>query len=167
VNAAQQACRPHGVPYILSLNDAVQFLQTEDLIVILYAREMRARIIYLNGEHPEDLGHSIYGHSVGHWEGDTLVVDTIGQTDETWTDRLGTPHSEQMRVVERYRRTEDGMIRVDLMVEDPVAFTVPWRAWVEYSPEEDEYFEQVCAENNLDPLTGEEHDIPRDATPDF
>jgi hypothetical protein len=163
----QQLCMPHGVPFIVGLNDAVQFLHTEDAFVLLYAREMRPRVIHMNAKHSEDGRHSPYGDSVGHWEGDTLVVDTIGLSDDTWTDRLGTPHTEKLRVVERYRKISDNEIRVDFMVEDPGAFTIPWRAVVNYHPEEDGYFEQVCAENNRDPLTNTDHPIPRDDTPDF
>jgi hypothetical protein len=165
----QQVCRPHGVPFILGLNDAVQILHTPDHFILMYAREMRTRIVYMNAPHPDPttLRHSQYGHSVGHWEGDTLVVDTIGLSDDTWTDRLGTPHTESLRVVERYRKLSDTEVRVDFMVEDPGAFTIPWHAYVGYRPEEDSYTEQVCAENNRDPITGLEHPIPRDDTPDF
>jgi hypothetical protein len=165
--SAQQVCRPHGVPYILQLNDTVQFLHAPDLFVILYAREMLPRIIHMNTGHPDNLERSTYGHSIAHWEGDTLVVDTIGMTDDTWTDRLGTPHSDKIRVVERYRKTAEGEIRVDFTVEDSGAFTTPWSAYVSYSPDGDDYYEQVCAENNINTLTGLEHDIPTDSTPDF
>jgi hypothetical protein len=164
---AQQLCMPHGVPFVLGLNDAVQFLHTPEYFVILYAREMRPRIVHMNAAHPDDVGHSTYGHSVGHWEGDALVVETIGLTDDTWTDRLGTPHTEEIRVVERYRMTGEGKVRVVFMVEDPGAFTIPWRAYVEYAREDEGYFEQICAENNINTLTGLEHDIPKDLTPDF
>jgi hypothetical protein len=164
---AQQLCMPHGVPFILGLNDAVQFLHTPDAFVLLYAREMRTRVIHMNAEHDLNRRHTQYGDSVGHWEGDSLVVDTIGISDDTWTDRLGTPHTEQLRVVERYHRVAENDIRVDFMVEDPGAFTTPWRAVVNYHPEEDDYFEQVCAENNRDPFSGTDYPIPRDNTPDF
>jgi hypothetical protein len=164
--SAQVMCVPHGIPYVLELNDAVQFLHTRELFVILYAREMRARLVYMNAAHPRDLKPSAYGHSVAHWEGDTLVVDSIGFTADTWTDRLGTPHSAQLRVVERYRRIAPDRVRVDITVEDPGAFTMPWSAYVIYGPE-DSYHEQVCAENNIDTLTAKPRDIPSDTTPDF
>lgn len=160
-------CRPFGVPFILQLGDIVQFLHTPDLFVILYAEEMRARFVYMNVSHPRDIAPSYYGHSVGHWDGDILVVDTIGLNDETWTDRNGTPHTAQIHVVERYHRVDDATIRVDFLVEDPGAFTTPWAAYVTYSPEGDHYTEQVCAENNINLFTGREQPIPRDDTPDF
>ena len=160
-------CRPYGLPFILRLNDIVQFLQTPEHVVILYAEEMRARIVHMKASHPRDIVPSYYGHSVGHWDADTLVVDTIGLTDETWTDRHGTPHTEQLHVVERYRQVDDSTIRVDLLVEDPGAFTTPWAAYVDYSLAEGPYIEQVCSENNIDSRTGLERPIPRDDTPDF
>ena len=164
---SQSVCRPYGLPFILQLNDTVQFLHTSEFFVILYAREMRPRIIHMNAAHPEDLEWSTYGHSIGHWEGETLVVDTIGMTDETWVDGLGTPHTDRLRVVERYRKTGEEEIRVDIAVEDPGAFTTPWSAYVNYSPSGADYYEQVCAENNINTLTGLEQDIPTDDSLDF
>ena len=160
-------CAPYGLPFILRLGDTVQFLHTRNDFVILYAEEMRARIVYMNTGHPPDLTPSYYGHSVGHWERDVLVIDTVGLNDRTWTDRNGTPHTERMRVVERYHKVDEATVRVDFMVEDPGAFTTPWAAWVSYSPAGDHYYEQVCAENAIDVLTGRELPIPRDDTPDF
>jgi hypothetical protein len=164
---SQSVCRPYGLPFILQLNDTVQFLHTPDHFVVLYSREGRPRIIHMNAKHPDDFGSNTYGHSVGHWQGDTLVIDTVGMTDTTWVDNLGTPHTDQLRVVERYRKISEGKIRVDFTVEDPGAFTTPWSAYVVYTQSGGDYFEQPCAENNVNTLTGFEQDIPRDDTPDF
>jgi hypothetical protein len=163
----QNLCQPYGVPFILRLGDNVQFLQTPELIVILYAEEMRARIVYMNAAHPRDLSPSYYGHSVGHWEDDVLVIDTIGLNDKTWTDRFATPHTEQIHVVERYRTEGSGTLRVDFTVEDPGAFTMAWSATVSYARTAAPYVEQVCAENAIDLFTGRELPIPRDDSPDF
>jgi hypothetical protein len=163
----QNLCQPYGVPFILRLGDTVQFLQTPDVIVILYAEEMRARLVYMNEAHPANLKPSYYGHSVGHWEGDVLVIDTIGLNDKTWTDRFATPHTEQLHVVERYRPEGDATIRVDFTVEDPGAFTMPWSAYVTYSRSAAPYVEQVCPENAIDLFTGRELPIPSDDSPDF
>jgi hypothetical protein len=167
VRFPQNLCQPYGLPFILRLGDTVRFLQTPDLILILYAEEMRARIIHMNAAHPRDLKPSYYGHSVGHWDGDLLVIDTIGLNDKTWTDRFATPHTEQLHVVERYRREGDATLRVDFTVEDPGAFTTPWSAYVTYARIPDHYVEQVCAENAIDLFTGRELPIPSDDTPDF
>jgi hypothetical protein len=137
-------------------------------VLTLYAREMRARIIHLNATHPSDLKPTYYGHSIGRWEGDTLVVDTVGLNDKTWTDRMGTPHTDRIHVVERYRLTDEGKtLRVDFTVEDPGAFAMPWSAWVPYTREEEGYFEQVCAETSRDPLSGRDLPISRATTADF
>jgi hypothetical protein len=87
------------------------------------------RIIYTDGrKHPERFDTSFFGHSIGHWEGDTLVVDTIGLNDETWLGGLHTQsiHSDQLHVVERWTR-KGSTIEVDMTVEDPVMFTQPWK----------------------------------------
>ncbi len=164
---SQSVCRPYGLPFILQLNDTVQFLHTPNEFVILYAREGLPRIIHMNVGHPDDFERSTYGHSIGHWDGDTLIVDTLGMTDETWVDGLGTPHTDRLRVVERYRKIAEDQIRVDFTVEDPGAFTTPWSAYVVYSQRAGDYHEQPCAENNINTLTGLEQDIPSDSTPDF
>ena len=165
--SAQQSCRPHGVPYVLQLNDTVQFLQTPDKTVFLYSREMRPRIIHMNAGHPDELEPTYYGHSVGHWEGNTLVIDTIGMNDITWTDRFGTPHTDRIHVVERFTLTGPDEIAVEFTVEDPGAFTMPWTGLKGYRREDNPYLEQVCAENNRSATGGGEYPIPRDDTPDF
>jgi hypothetical protein len=89
------------------------------------------RIVYLNGQHPKDLDPSYYGHSIGHWEGDTLVVDVVGLNDETWLGsgtvgpKLAMMHSDQLHVVERWTRSGD-VLTYEATVEDPVMFSKPW-----------------------------------------
>ena len=67
-----------------------------------------------------------YGHSVGHWEGDTLVVESIGFNDKSWMDGAGHPHSEAMHVVERYRRVDHDTLELTMTIDDPKAYTKPW-----------------------------------------
>ena len=124
-------------------------------------------LFHMNVEHPDGLAWSTYGHSVGHWDVDTLIIDTIGMTDSTWIDKLGTPDSDRLRVVERYRQIVEDEIRVDFTVEDPGAFMTSSSAYVVYRQSQVDYYEQVCAENNINTLTELEQDIPRDDTPDF
>jgi len=168
---AQQTCRPSGVPGIFQLNDTVQIVQTPELVIFLYARGHQRRVVHMNGEHPDDLPHNWYGHSVGHYEGGTLVVDTVGLNAEPWADRYGTPQTEKMHVVERYSlipNPEGGapLLRVHFFVEDEGAFTMPWSATTDYRPGAGfagALDEQICQENNralgdnIAPL------IPRDA----
>ncbi len=167
-------CWPTGLPLALILAEPVQILQEENQVTILYQRGMNIRKIYLDARHPIDLEPEWYGHSVGHYEGDTLVVDTIAQDTRSSSDRFGTPKSPAMRVVERYRLAADGRrLHVDIMVEDPGTYTAPWRTYMEYvwpsernggDPEDAEFIEMACSENNVDPM-GVEFDIPVDNGP--
>jgi hypothetical protein len=142
------------------------------MITMLYQRDHTVRWIHLNQEHPKNLKPSWYGHSVGHYEGDTLVIDTIGMNDLTGVDRFNTPHTTALHVTERYRMVENGLaLRVDVTVEDPGAFTMPWHARAHYRRQAlgatGTIEEIVCAENNYDILTRKEFPIPRDDSPDF
>ncbi len=170
-------CQPSGVPMLWNrVGGAVQILQTSTQVTILNARDHQVRNIYLNVPHSDDPGHSWYGESVGHYEGgNTLVVDTIGQNDKTQLDRFGTPHSDQIRVVERFILSSDSQsLEVQFMIEDPGAFTMPWSARVRSVNRIRDWDEQVCAENNRYvgevTVNGEVTTVvptPTDHTPDF
>jgi hypothetical protein len=163
----KESCSPMGVPHILQLNGPLRVLLTEEMAVLIYMRAMLPRFVYLNEKHPANLKPSHYGHSVGHFEGDTLVVDTIGLTDTTPTDIFGTPHTEQIHIVERYRALDDNeTLRVEFTVEDPGAFTSPWSSAAQYYAPREPYGEVVCMENNRLP-DGNLVPGPRDNTPDF
>ena len=103
------------------------------------------------------------------YEGDTLIVDTIGMNDKTPVDIFGTPHTEALHVVERYRLIDSGkQLEVVFTVEDSGAFTKPWTARMVYGRSNaQELIEEVCAENNLDVVTKEIYPIPVAAAPDF
>jgi hypothetical protein len=126
----------------------------------------QVRTVRMNQPHAAKQEPSYYGDSVGHYEGDTLVVDTIGMNDKTWTDRFATPHTNALHVVERYRVTNNGKTLEDFFtVEDPGAFTTPWSAVLNYSRTRVGGLEEVvCAENNrglpfptakVDPISGQ------------
>jgi hypothetical protein len=165
---AWSLCWPSGVPLILNMAEPVQFLQTPEQVTILYTRDMQVRRIDLNRPQPAQPKASWYGHSVGHYEnGDTLVVETRGQNARALVDRFGTPRSEKVRVVERYRLSPDKKtIRVDFTVEDPEMFTSPWSAYVTYERSEAAIHERICAENNKNP-DGGEFPVPAAAKADF
>ncbi len=165
---AKETCSPMGVPHVLQLNGPIMLLIGQDVAVITYMRAMQARIIHMNKPHPTDLKTSYYGHSVGHWDGDTLVVDTIGFNDKTPVDMFGTPHTERLHVVERYHLIEGGKtLRADFTVEDPGAFTTQWASFADYGTPRAPYEpELVCAENNRMP-DGSLVPGPIDTTPDF
>ena len=142
-------CYPAGVPMILNQRDPMQILQTADKVVLVYVRDSLTRHVYLNQPHTPSLKSSWFGESVGHYDGDTLVVDTIGENDRTYTDRFFTPHSDRIHVVERYKVAVDRKsLHVALTVEDPETFTTPWSAQVTYKADTTPYEETICAENN-------------------
>jgi hypothetical protein len=165
---AQERCALYGVPNILTSLGTMQMLQTPDMVTFIFHRDHQTRRVYLNEKHPAGLKPSWYGHSVGHYEGDTLVIDTVGLNDQTWTDRFGTPHTDQIHVVERYRLIDNGQVlEVRFNVEDPGAFNAPWSAVLKYRRNQNEYEEVRCAENNRAIGMGDTFTIPTDETPDF
>ena len=170
VRSAKETCWPMGVPYILELNLRAQIIDAGKEIVFLYEQLMQPRIARLNVAHPADLKPSWYGDSVGHWEGDTLAVDTVGLDKRSWVDGFGTPHTDQLHVVERYHLRNPDTLEVSFTVDDPGAFTTPWSAIAIYRKDRstsESYSEVVCAENNRDESNGELYPIPTEQTPDF
>ena len=165
----QTMCMPSGVPHIVNILNSTAILQTPTEVIFLYERDHQVRHVYLNQPHSKNPRHTWYGESVGHYEGDTLVVDTIGLTDKTHVDRFATPHSDQIHVVERYRRSADGKrIEATVTVEDPVSFTVPWSGRAVYVPSDAPFRENVCAENQRPEFwPGIGIQTPTDETPDF
>ena len=165
----QTLCKPSGVPHIVNILNSTMILQTPTEVVFLYERDHQVRHVYLNKSHSEHPGRAWYGDSVGHYEGDTLVVDTIGQNDKTHIDRFATPHSDKIHVVERYRLSEDGRtIEALVTVEDPVAFAVSWSGSAAYRPVGDIWFENICGENNQREFwPGHILPIAVDNSPDF
>jgi len=147
----QLTCRPSGVPGVFTVLAPVQIVQAPDRVLFLYQRDHQVRLVYLGQQHSAKLELSYYGESIGHYEGDTLVVDTIGLNDKTWTDRFATPHTEALHVVERYRVKNGGKTLEDFFtVEDQGAFNMPWSAVLNYSRSNPRttFEEEVCAENN-------------------
>lgn len=128
-----------------------KFVQTRMLMVVLFEQEPHYRQIFLDGRpHPTDLDPTWMGHSIGRWDKDTLVVDTIGFNDKSWiVFPTGLPHTEMLHMVERYRRPDLGHLTVDLTLEDPGTFRKPIERHMTWqlAPGE-EILESVCTENN-------------------
>ncbi len=121
-------CKMVGVPRITYMPYPFQIVQTPAQISILYEYVHSLRNIYMNSPHPQDLIEAPWmGDSRGHWDGNTLVVDSIHFTDQTWFDRSGNFHSEALHVVERYTRTGPDHMLYEVTIEDPEVFTEPWR----------------------------------------
>ena len=122
-----------------------KFVQTPALIVLLFELEPHNRQIFMDGRsHPADPDPSWVGHSIGKWEGDTLVVDTIGYNDRSWLP-TAIPHTEKLHVIERYRRPDLAHLNVDVTIDDPGALTKPWQLHMTWTlaPGE-EILETVC-----------------------
>ena len=170
VRSAKETCWPMGVPYILELNLRAEILQSGKQIVFLYEELMQQRTVRLDAAHPANLKPTWFGDSVAHWEGDTLAVDTIGLDPRTWIDGFGTPHTDKLHVVERYKLRDPSTLDVFFTVEDPGAFTTPWSAVVTYRKDRstgEPYTEIVCAENDRDASTGDFYPIPTAERSDF
>ena len=122
-----KSCEPLGVPRVLLANHPFKMVPAMGEMIVLYERSHNFREIYMDGrEHSKDLEPSWWGHSIGKWDGDTLVVDTIGLDDRTWLDYQGLPHSDELHVIERYRRVDHDTLQVDLTIDDPKAYTKSW-----------------------------------------
>jgi hypothetical protein len=167
----RETCRPAGVPNfdIFSRLRPVYFLQTPKEVTIINEGDQQSRRIYLNVPHSKNPKPSWYGESVGHYEGDTLVVDTIGMNDKTNVDNYLTPHTTQLHVVERFHLIEGGnMLEATITVEDPGAFTMAWSARQRYRREPQETMQEaVCAENNVDFFDKGYVPVPQADRPDF
>lgn len=170
-----RSCSPSGVPQAVNLLDDVQFLQTKDRVTIIYQRNHQVRRIWLNRPHSRAVKPSWYGESVGRYEDGALVVDTIGLKSHKMSvvDAFGTPHTEQLHVVERYLpyATPFGRrIQVTVEVDDPGTFTAPWKGTAEYQLDKDvsQLEELVCAENNRDFASGSSFGtLPQENKPEF
>jgi Carboxypeptidase regulatory-like domain len=146
----QSRCQPLGIilaPVLLFWKT----VQTQALLLIFTEGEL-PRQVFLDGRgHPKDSNPTWLGHSIGHWEGDTLVVDTTGFNDKAWFNGEGIPHTEKMHITERYRRVDLGHLEIEFTIEDPDTFVKPWviKRVAELAPNE-EIQEYVCMENERD-----------------
>jgi len=142
-------CLPTGPSEMLSA--MYRIIESPNVVALLYESGTgRYRQIYMDGRKlPEDPNPAWLGYSVGHWDGDTLVVESSGFNDRTWLDRAGHPHSEKLRVTERFRRVDFGHMQYQITFDDPETLTKPLTLSlaVNYRPDTD-MLENVCNENN-------------------
>jgi hypothetical protein len=177
----KERCWPIGVPgFVLYPVFPTYFLQTPKEVVMIWAEDHQVRHIYLNQRHSIRAKPSWFGESVGRYEGDTLVVDTIGLNTRTFIDSYRTPHTDKLHVVERFRMIDAGKtMEVRLHVEDAGTFTTAWDAIQRYRRVDSSgdakdprvprngLEEMVCAENNGDILNEGLEPIPTADKPDF
>jgi len=149
-------CKPSGGARQFLTPYGVEFVDMPDLkrfFIMDVGGPHSVRTIFMDGRpHPKDLEPSYYGHSIGHWEGDTLVVDSVGFNERFWFDRYGSPHTEKLHLIERFTRTDMNNMKYEITVEDPGAYTAMWKSgfYLRWTPGL-ELFEYVCQENNHDP----------------
>jgi hypothetical protein len=184
----QASCWPIGVPGFLLLPvQPVYFIQSPKEVLMIWQADHQVRHVYLNTPHSLRVAASPYGESIGHYEGDTLVADTIGIDTNTVIDSFQTPHSDQLHVVERFHMIDGGRaLEVNLHVEDPGAFTTPWNAIQRYRRVEPGKAENLgslnavssttaagpmieasCAENPVSYFGNDALPIPQADKPDF
>jgi len=147
-----QSCVPAGVPGFIALagnQNPVWFLQTPKEVGIMRSADSQVRRVYLDVPHSANPKPSWYGESVGHYEGDTLVIDTIGLNNKTFVDAYRTPHTEKLHVIERWRMVEDRkFMEATFTVEDRDTYYEPWSGMRRYRRVSRQFDEDICAENN-------------------
>jgi len=146
------ACLPTGTPRMHIFPILRKYVETPGLLVILEERNKAMRQIFTDGRalpvHPKP---AFYGYSSGHWEGDTLVVETSGLRDGMWLDRNGSPMTSQAHVTERFHRVNYGNMDIAITVDDPGAYTKPWTVHIaQFLVINTEIMEQICVENERD-----------------
>jgi hypothetical protein len=155
----RQFLTPYGVEF-------VELPELQRMYIFDIGGPHTYRTIYMDGRtHPARIEPSYYGHSIGWWEGDTLVVDTTGFNESFWVDRRGTPHTEKLRLQERFTRTDSATIKYEVTVDDPGSMTAPWKTGFNLRWENGtELFEYVCQQSNYAPtlmIGGEGNTIDR------
>jgi hypothetical protein len=168
---ARASCRPGGVPGFLVMGrvNPLFFVQAKHEVLLVNEGGPEVRHVFLDVPHSAHPKTSPYGESVGHYEGgDTLVVDTVGLSDDTYIDNYRTPHTKELHVVERFQLTDGGKtLRVTISVDDPGAFNMPWSARQTYRRTRNGAFQEaVCAENNI-AFDASVSEIPAAEKPDF
>jgi hypothetical protein len=169
---ARASCRPGGVPGFLVMGrvNPLYFVQSPKEVLLINEGGPEVRHVLMNVPHSAHPAPSPYGESIGHYEGgDTLVIDTIGLSDDTYIDNYRTPHTTELHVVERFKVTDGGKtIQVSIAVEDPGAFNMAWSARQTYRRTHEEAIsETICAENNSVIFDAAVSPIPHADKPDF
>ena len=143
------SCLPPGVPRILLVPLPMQIVQIPGQVIMMFEYDHYMRHIYTDRrEHLKELSPTWMGDSIGRWEGDTLVVDTVGFNDKSWLDQVGHPHSDALHLVERIQRVNHDTLQIDITVDDPKAYTRPWTGQVVFKLRPGwRLIEYVCTDN--------------------
>jgi hypothetical protein len=163
-----QSCVPWGVPAVSLSGGPFFFVQTPKVVYLIEEGDRQARRIYMDVPHSANPKPSWYGESVGKYEGDTLVIDTIGLNTKTHVDNFRTPHTEKLHVVERYTVSDDGKsLSAIVTVNDPDTFNGPITLSKKWFRVDRPMEESVCAENNVDYFNQGLVPMPEAKQPDF
>jgi hypothetical protein len=141
-------CEPPSVPHIYLWPIKTKFIQTPEAVYVLYELGPFFRVVWLNSKHPADPDPQWWGHSIGSYEnGDTLVIDTVGFNDKTWLDQMGHPHTEQLHLIERYKRVNQNQLELDMTIDDPGAYTKPWNSHRNFALSTTGFlrYQQICS----------------------
>jgi hypothetical protein len=152
-NLTSGNCLPMGLPLAGLVSEPTKIVQSPRLMVVMYESDGTVRQIYTDGrELPKEVAQpSWLGYSVGKWQRDILVVETTGFNDKTWLDGMGHPHSEVLRIVERYHRRDFGHMDIEMTFDDPQMYTKPFTITVPFELLADsDIFENYCNENEKD-----------------
>ena len=146
-------CKPSGGPRMFHTPYGFEVLDLTDQIIFISVGSPHSwKLVYMDGRpHPEKPAPSWFGHSVGRWEGDTLVIDTVGFNDKFWMERNGFPHTQQLHLIERLSRPDFNTLKYEVTIDDPGAYTETWSGgWLISWGDGNEPFDYLCQENNLD-----------------
>ena len=160
-------CILPGVPRVNTSPYPMQIVQLPDKVIFLYEYMHNFRVIYTDGRpHRKNWEPSLLGDSIGRWEGDTLVIDTVNLTDRTWLDDHGNRHSDALHVIERWRRISANQLEYEETIDDPKFYTKPWTVkWVmPLAAKEWELMEYACTDNNKDFYDGHLQPGPLDGS---
>jgi hypothetical protein len=149
VNDPNLACLPHGIPRLMFVPLPMEILQVPGKVLMYQEAGNQLRQIHLDRQHPKEFDTPTYnGDSIGKWDGDTLIIDTIGFNDITWLDHAGLPHSEALHVTERIRRVDHNTLQDDFTIEDSKTFTKPWTAQQIYKLKPGWEIQEYVCDNN-------------------
>ncbi len=149
------SCLPFGLMRSMNSPDPIQIMQSPQYVALLYEQNTWFHVIPIGTEHHKDWSPTWFGDSVGHWEGDTFVVDTVNFNGRTRLDTIGHPHSKALHVIERFTRTDAKHISYEVTIDDPVTFSKPWTNKRTFALRPDwAIMEYSCEENNKDLYDG-------------
>jgi hypothetical protein len=144
------SCLPFGMSRSMNSPDPVQIMQNDKYVALMFEQNSWFHVVHLNADHPKNVEPTWFGQSVGKWDGDTLVIDTVGFNGNTRLDTIGHPHSDGLHMIQTLKRTDAGHIAYTVTIDDPKAYTKPWKNERTWTLMNTEILEYSCEENNKD-----------------